>query len=125
MDAWDAAKVASLDVRMKEKYDRRYQRGDIIEVYPDGEAESKISGNPDFLVVKVPRMAFDPDMKEPLLKSDHIDKKGRKISLTTKRRKWNIDETKIPEIVKNKIDIGDRVIAVTSGQLSTCLKKKS
>ncbi len=30
MDAWDAEKVASLDTAAKAKYDRRYQKGDIL-----------------------------------------------------------------------------------------------
>jgi hypothetical protein len=94
MDAWDKAKVDSLSPNMKAKYDRRYQKGDIVEVWPDGEGEWRVKGNPQFAVVKVPGLKADSEWMRPQEFQSGIDAKGNPVMTMLKRRKWSFSNIK-------------------------------
>ncbi|HXK36141.1 MAG TPA: hypothetical protein VJ553_00990 [Candidatus Paceibacterota bacterium] len=117
MDAWDAAKVASLDAPTRAKYDARYQMGDIVEVREDGYWATRGFDKESFVVVKVPGMAFDWDKMLALYDTDN-----KKI---LRRRKWFGNRTKIPQNILNKIESSDRVVSVTATQVNNFLERKT
>jgi len=110
MDSRDAPKVASLKGAKFMKYERRYQKGDIIEVWPDEQGEFRIRGNPKFALVKVPGLAVDRDMMVPLQYQTGVDVVGNPIYRILKRRKWNLDPTMLA-ISMNKSNIATLTMA--------------
>lgn len=124
MDAWDAAKIASLTPKQKVKYDRRYQRGDILEVWPDGEGEWRVRGNPEFAVVKVPGLAVELDKMSSLQYQSGTDViSGRPIYTVLKKRKWGLNTASLPAVVLNAIN-RDHVISRDTTQFTAILKEK-
>lgn len=99
-----ADRVAS-DPTFQAKYDARYQRGDIVEVWPDGEGEWRVKGNPQFSVVKVPGMAVEQDHMAALMDGEVI----------LKRRKWSFPVAKIPPAIILTIN-KENVVTVSLAQ---------
>lgn len=104
MDAWDKAKVDSLSAEMKAKYDRRYQKGDIIEVREDGYWDKRGFDKEAFCVVKVPGEAVDLDKMEALYDIQPKDAKTGEVSTVLNRRKWKADDTKMATADKDALD---------------------
>lgn len=115
MDAWDAAKVASLDEKERRKYDARYQWGDIVEVRPDGYWATRGFDKEAFAVVKVPGLAVDSDKMAALYDAERF----------TRRRKWRTSRTKIPTAALNKLDKSDRMVTVTIDQFNAFVERKT
>lgn len=70
MDKWTPEEVAKLDTKQMAKYNARYRKGDIVEVYPDGRCIEKPSPNSKMAIIKVPGLSFaeakhlmEPDIK--------------------------------------------------------------
>jgi hypothetical protein len=125
MDAWDADKVASLKPKEKAKYDRRLQRGDILEVHPDGDGEWRVKGNPEFIVIKVPGLAVDPDKMAPLQFQSGTDpQSGHPIYTVLKRKKWGLDVANLPTAVLNAI-ASTHVVSRNATQFTAIVKAKT
>lgn len=88
MDPLSAAEVAERvkeNEHFQQKYDSRYQRGDIVEVRPDGfwtDGKRKGFGAPDFALVIIPGVSFE-------------DAKGLMGSLSLKRRQYKVDMAQV------------------------------
>ena len=120
MDAWDAAKVASLDAAMRAKYDRRYQWGDIVEVREDDYWSEGHIDTASFCVVKVPGLTLDPDKITALYDADIVTVPNAKV---LKRRKWFANKTKIPQNILNKIASQGNVVTVTETQANAFIER--
>lgn len=122
MDSWDAAKVASLDAEMKAKYDRRYQKGDIVEVREDGYWDTRGFDKEAFCVVKIPGMEYDADKMACLYDDDIVTNPRAKM---IRKRKWFANRTKIPKAVLNKVDGSDHVVTITKSQATAFLERQA
>jgi len=115
MDAWDAAKVASLKENERRKYEARNQWGDIVEVREDGYWDTRGFDKEAFMVLKVPGMALDTDKMAVLRDAD-----GKLL----KKCKWFTNKTKIPPGILNKVESHGRVVEVTDTHFKNFVERK-
>jgi len=125
MDAWDAAKVASLDASMKDKYDRRYQKGDVVEVREDGYWDKRGFDKEAFCVVKVPGEAADYDKMAALWDRDPAEDTQSVKAKVVKRRKWNVDSKKLDTADKDSLDGASKTVSVTKTKADAFLTEKT
>jgi len=85
MDDLKPAEVTALSDKMKEGYEQRSQKGDVIVVKPDGHNWGKCECLPEFIVVKVPGISLKDAVKyqDALYDGDVL----------VKKRKHSIDVT--------------------------------
>jgi hypothetical protein len=122
MDSWDQAKVDSLTPVMRAKYDRRYQKGDIVEVREDGYWDKRGFDKEAFIVVKVPGVAVDAEKAKPLVLNELSSK-----PTTLKRSQWNVSQVKLPKDKADAIDAkGTKALALTltEKEATDCMERK-
>lgn len=108
MDSVPLEKREKWNSIMLAKYDARYRKGDIVEVYSDGRCTEKPSPNSKFVVIKVPGLSFkdakhlmDADLKLTDTMETVENPKGEDIVYIAtkieilKRRQYHIDSTVI------------------------------
>ena len=106
MDSWTPVELANRikdDPTIEEKYNRRYQKGDVIEVRPDGYWSGIKGRNFDkncFCVVSIPdkELSEIKFLDEPLFKISTDPEAQPEI---LKKKKYNIDTNSI--VFNNKI----------------------
>lgn len=125
MDAWDAAKVASLSAVERAKYDARYQKGDIVEVREDGYWSTRGFDKDAFCVVKVPGEAADYDKMVALWDRDPSEDTDKVQAKLIKRRKWNVDSTKLDTADKGSLDGASKTVSVTKAKADAFLTEKT
>lgn len=109
MDAWDQQKVDGLSADMKAKYDRRYQKGDVVEVREDGYWATRGFDKEAFCVVKVPGMAYDATKMNALYDDDIVTVPNAKVLA---RREWSFPVAKIPAAIKLQMD-SEKAVTIT------------
>jgi hypothetical protein len=123
MDSLDTEKVASLPAKQKQKYDARYQRGDIVEVWADGGGEWRVKGNSDFSVVKVPGLSVAKTWMAPQEYQSGVNEDGAPVMTMLKRRAWYISEIDLPKVARDSMNTG-RVATINERALRKTLKAK-
>ena len=71
---------AELDNAHPGKFAGRYQRGDIVETYPDGFWDTKGFNRKAFCLVRIPGMIEDRTLMKPLMDGD-VELKKRRYAL--------------------------------------------
>lgn len=101
-DHWmDALSQAEIDAHIannkhfQQKYDSRYQKGDVIEVRNDGywtDGKRKGFGAPTFALMTVPGMSLE-EAKKYVEPQETVENAGleNEVRTTIKRRKYQID----------------------------------
>ena len=90
---------ASMSVEEQAEYDKQYQVGDIVQVFPDGKLSDNATAGGKFYVVRVSGLAYDTALK---YHEQWIERNGEE-TIFIKRRKFRIRATELPASVKNQL----------------------
>ena len=95
-DAWNQAKVNSLDTSERQSYDARTQLGDIVVIRPDGWEWGREEGLPNFVLVKIPDMTVEEAKQYEDSIMDNTDPEHSKL---LRFRKWYLKPTWVNTII--------------------------
>ena len=107
MDALTPQEVAdrvALNPKFQNKYDARYQRGDVVEVREDGYWDTRGFDHDSFCVVQVPGMALDKTKMAAL-----VDDPEAEHPVILKRREWHFPQARIPAAILSQINSSKKV----------------
>ncbi len=76
------------------EYNKQWQIGDIVQVFPDGRLSDTQHGNGAFFIIRVSGLSFDTAKKYMDEWNDETD-----MRICVKRRKYNIDYLLLPTLV--------------------------
>ena len=109
MDALSQADInehIAKNKHFQQKYDSRYQKGDVVEVRPDGywtDGTRKGFGSNSFALLTIPGMSLE-DAKKYTEPEEIIE---NEIRTTVKRRKYQIDLAQVSLSVDKKAQVAD------------------
>lgn len=103
-----------------------YKRGDVVQVYEDGECKEPPSPNSKMYIVKVPGMTKKEAEKytESEIRNDGLDKEGHPILTVIQRRKHHLDFSILTSKVVSDLET-KREATITTIQAKSSLKLKT
>jgi len=103
-----------------------YKRGDVVQVYKDGECKEPPSPNSNMLIVKVPGMTKEEALKytESEIRDDGLIEEGQPILTTVRRRKYKFDFSLLTLKVNSDLAIKREATITTVEQAMVALKMK-
>ena len=102
-------------IKLEKKYNARYQKGDIVGVYPDGTIIEKPSPNSKFVALRITGLSYEnaKSYTDPLMSSGHEMARRRKMQLL-----WN----NLPQAMQDDLK-NNRYLIVTKEQAIPFLKE--